>query len=148
MLAGIRRVLPVFAESKNPTPVAARPCRQRAVCSTFRIPPIVLLELASNCAQPAAALRDHISCACEECASTKEIIGKNTGLNSFFHIMQFSYEAKAASEKVQHERFACCIVNFGATSLHSLGYCGEPCTTRLYLSTFCSRDEYLELVWV
>ena len=62
--------------------------------------------------------------------------------------MQFSYEAKAASEKVQHERFARCIVNFGATTLHSLGYCGEPCTTRRYLSTFCSRDEYLELVWV
>ena len=56
--AGIHRILPVFAVYKNPTPVAAWPCRQRAVCSTFRIPPVVLLELASSAAQSAAALRD------------------------------------------------------------------------------------------
>ena len=56
----------IFAESKNPTPTrrqkphshTAAPCRTGAVCSTFGIPPVVLLELASSFARPAAALRD------------------------------------------------------------------------------------------
>ena len=43
--------------SKTPRHAAA-PCRKLVVCSTFGIPPVVLLALASSSARPAAALRD------------------------------------------------------------------------------------------
>ena len=47
-----------FRRVQKPHAHAAAPCRKGAVCSTFGIPPVVLLELASSSARPAAALRD------------------------------------------------------------------------------------------